>query len=140
MRTSLLAVAVCAAMVAPVLAQSPMREGKWEITTQMQMPDMPMQMPATTKVRCITKAQLDDPESTLPGGSPDPSADCEVSNYKAEGKAVTWKLTCTGSQAMTGEGSIVFDGDRYDGTMKMTMDQGAMTMKYTGKRVGDCAP
>jgi hypothetical protein len=63
-----------------------------------------------------------------------------VSDYKAEGKKVTWKLTCSGAEPMTGQGEIAVDGDRYDGTMKMTMDQGTMTMTYAGKRLGDCTP
>ena len=104
----------------------------------MQMADVPMQLPATKNVRCITQAQVDDPASTLPSGSPDPKADCKVSDYKAVGSKVTWNLACSGSEPMTGQGEIVVDGDQYDGTMKMTMSQGAMTMKYSGKRVGDC--
>jgi len=119
-------------------AQSPMRAGKWEVTTQMQMADVPMQLPAMKSVRCITQEQLEDPGSTLPSGSPDPKADCKVSDYKAAGSRVTWNLACSGSEPMTGQGEIVVDGDQYDGTMKMTMDQGVMTMKYVGKRVGDC--
>ena len=47
-------------------------------------------------------------------------------------------LACTGAQAMTGDGEMVFDGDSYTGRMNMTMSQGAMVMKYSGKRVGDC--
>ena len=123
-----------------VLADGGLREGKWEVTTQMQMPGVPMQLPATTRTQCVTKAQQDDPASTLPSGSPDPQAKCKASDYHRDGNKVTWKVTCTGSQPMTGQGSIVVDGDRYDGTMVMTMDQGSMTMKYAGKRVGDCAP
>ena len=126
-------------VVSHALAEGALREGKWEMTTQMQMPGVPMQLPATTRTQCVTKAQQDDPASTLPSGSPDPQADCKASDYRQDGKKVTWKLTCTGSQPMTGQGSIVVDGDRYDGTM-MTMDQGSMTMKCAGKRVGDCAP
>src|SRR5262245_47019288 len=122
------------------LADGGLREGKWEVTTQMQMPGVPMQLPATTRTQCVTKAQQDDPASTLPSGSPDPQAKCTASDYHRDGSKVTWKLTCTGSQPMTGQGSIVVDGDRYDGTMEMTMDQGSMTMKYAGKRVCDCAP
>ena len=121
-------------------ADDGLREGKWEVTTQMQMPGVPVQLPATTRTQCVTKAQQDDPASTLPSGSPDPDAKCTPSDYHRDGNKVTWKVTCTGSQPMTGQGSIVLDGDRYDGTMVMTMDQGSMTMKYAGKRVGDCAP
>jgi hypothetical protein len=139
MRTAAITiVALSVVIVSSAGAQSPMREGKWEVTTQMQMADVPVQLPARTSVRCITKAQLEDPGSTLPGGSPDPTADCKVSDYKAAGSTITWKVACSGAEPMTGEGEIVVDGDRYDGTMKMTMAQGVMTMKYAAKRVGDC--
>jgi hypothetical protein len=135
-----IAVVLCAFAVAPAGAESPMREGKWEVTTQMQMPGVPIQLPAQRNTRCITRADTEDPERTLPSGSPDPDADCKVSDYQRDGKTVTWKLACTRPERMTGEGSIVVDGDRYDGTMKMTMSEGSMTMTYAGKRVGDCAP
>lgn len=120
--------------------QGALREGKWEVTTQMQLPGVPMQLPATTRTQCVTKAQQDDPASTLPSGSPDPQVKCTPSDYHRDGNKVTWKVTCTGSQPMTGQGSIVLDGDRYDGTMVLTMEQGSMSLKYAGKRVGDCAP
>ena len=142
MKALALATATVLSLVAVphVLAQGALREGKWEVTTQMQMPGVPVQLPANTRVQCVTKAQQEDPASTLPSGSPDPKADCKASDYHRDGNKVTWKLTCTGSQPMTGQGAIVVDGDRYDGTMVMTMDQGSMTMKYAGKRVGDCTP
>ena len=134
-----LAVTVLGLLVAShALADGGLREGKWEVTTQMQMPGL--QLPPMTRNQCVTKAQQDDPASTLPSGSPDPQAKCKASDYRRDGSTVTWKVTCTGSQPMTGQGSIVVEGDRYDGTMVMTMDQGSMTMKYAGKRVGDCAP
>jgi len=40
---------------------------------------------------------------------------------------------------MTGTGEFVYNTDTYTGVMKMQVaDQGTMTMKYTGKRLGDC--
>ena len=142
MKALALATATVLSLVAVphVLAQGALREGKWEVTTQMQIPGVPVQLPSNTRVQCVTQAQQEDPASTLPSGPPDPNTHCTASDYHRDGNKVTWKVTCTGSQPMTGEGSIVVDGDRYDGTMVMTMDQGSMTMKYAGKRVGDCAP
>jgi hypothetical protein len=123
--------------VSPALAQTPMRDGQWEVTMQMEMPGMPMQMPAMKSMQCVTKEQLKDPGNALPKG-PD-SKDCKVSDYKAEGSKVSWKMACTGAQKMSGSGEIAFKGDSYDGAMTMTMDpQGEMKMKLSGKRVGDC--
>jgi len=63
---------------------------------------------------------------------------CKVSDYKATGNKVSWKMACTGQQALTGEGELTFGADTYTGTLKMVMPQGAMTMKLDGKRLGDC--
>ncbi len=125
---------------AVLMAQNPIREGRWEVTTQMQMANIPMQLPAQKTVHCITKKQLEDPGSTLPGGpdTKDKNNPCKVSDYKTSGNKVTWNLACSGSQPMTGSGEIIVNGDSYTGTMKMNSEKGEMTLKYTGKRLGDC--
>jgi hypothetical protein len=119
--------------------QNPMRPGRWETTVQMEMPGMPMKMPAQKVTQCVTKEQLEKPGGGLPSGAkPGEKNPCTVSDHKVEGNRITWKMTCTGDQPMTGTGDIVVDGDTYTGTMKMTSDQGQMTMHYTAKRLGDC--
>ena len=141
MRSILIAGAAAVTLTAvAVFAQSPIREGRWEITMQMQMPNMPMQMPAQKMVQCITKKDLEDPGNALPGRSnpTDKTNPCKVSDHKVSGNKVTWNMACTGRQPMTGSGEIVVDGDSYNGTMKMNSEKGEMTMKYAAKRLGDC--
>ena len=46
-------------------------------------------------------------------------------------------MTCPKDQ-MTGSGEFLYAGDTYTGTMKMHARGQEMTMKYTGKRLGDC--
>jgi hypothetical protein len=43
---------------------------------------------------------------------------------------------------MKGTGSMTYQGDRYSGVNRMTMNQGgqAMTMNYSGRYLGDCKP
>jgi Protein of unknown function (DUF3617) len=121
-----------------LVAQSPMREGQWEIVGQMEMPGMPMKMPEMKTTRCITGEELKNPASTL-ATNPNPNdKSCKATDQKFDGNKVTWKMACTGAQAMTGDGEMVFQGDSYTGRMNMTTAQGAMTMKYSGKRLGDC--
>jgi hypothetical protein len=122
--------------------QNPMRPGRWEVTMQMQIPNAPVQIPPTTMTQCITEEQLKkDPGSGLPNGSQSPGGNaCKVSDYKTSGNTVTWKMACTGQQAVTGDGEMTFTGDSYTGAMKMSMAQGAMAMKLSGKRLGDCTP
>ena len=132
--TRIVVLAACVAVAAPLIAQtSPMRDGMWEITTQMDMPGM--KMPEMKLNQCVTKEQLKDLTSTLPNSTKDQT--CKISDYKVEGNKVTWKMACA-AQGMSGEGEMLFSGDTYTGKMNMTTGQGAMAMKYSGKRVGDC--
>jgi hypothetical protein len=106
----------------------------------MEMPGMPMKMPAQTVTRCVTPEEAADPQKALPqaGRNTAPNA-CKISDYKTVGSTVTWSLKCDPPQEMTGTGEIVYSDNAYKGTMKMTMAGGqAMTMKYSGKRLGDC--
>ncbi len=142
MRSTTIATCVaCVLAVSPVVAQNPIREGRWDVTMHLLMPNMPTPIPPMKTVQCITKKQLEDPGSALPGTSPNQknqNNDCRVSDYKAVDKKVTWKMVCTGRQSMSGDGEIVVDGDTYTGIMKMTSEKGEMTMKYSAKRLGDC--
>lgn len=130
-----------AAAVVTLAAQTPMRPGKWAVTMQMQMPNMPAAMPEFKMEQCITAEDLKrDPASGLPSASPDPKAKdaCKMTDYKVAGEHVTWKVTCTGAQEMTATGDMTVKGDSYAGVMKMTTAQGEMTMKMSGTRIGDC--
>jgi hypothetical protein len=125
------------ALSSPALAQTPVRDGRWEITTEMDMPGMPMKMPAMKTTQCITKEQANDPNAAVPQ-SQDKNNACKVSDYKVAGNKVTWAMKCEGKTPMSGTGEITYATDSYDGWMKMTMASGDMTMKYKAKRLGDC--
>jgi hypothetical protein len=129
MKSIRIAVVACGLVVSAVAAQGPMREGNWETTMQMEMPGM--SMPAMKSTQCVTKAQLQDPVKTLPSASPG----CTMSDYKADGTKVSWKMAC---KEMAGTGEITFKGDSYEGLMNVTSPH-VMSMKMSGKRVGDCA-
>jgi len=147
--------ALITASSALLVAQAgPRRDGKWDITVEMQMPNMPnmpnmpagMTMPPMKMTQCITKEEAADPAKAMPQQPPQrgggPAGDCKVSDYKTEGQKVSWSMVCTGAQPMTGTGELVYTADSYTGNMTMNMARGgqgmAVTMKYTGKRLGDC--
>ncbi len=119
-------------------AQSPIREGLWEVTMQMEMANLPTKMPPMKTTQCITKEQAADPSKSLPKGSADGKNDCAVSDYKVDGSKVSWKVACSKPQKMEGSGEMTFASDTYDGALKMKMDFGEMTMKMAGKRTGEC--
>jgi hypothetical protein len=136
-------VAFCALFAATVLAQDLMRPGQWEVTMQMDMPGLPIKMPEMKSTSCVTPEQAKNPGATVqnPGrGRGRGSNNCKTSDQTIDGNKVTWRIACTGADAMTGEGEMVFNGDSYTGKMSMNMAQGQMTMQQSGKRIGDCTP
>ena len=103
--------------------------GLWETTSQMSMDGMPMRMPTNTAKVCSAK------EWTEPPGG---RKDCKSSNMVVEGSKVTWDVACTGP-TMTGHGEITRDGaNAYSGTITFASAQGNMTVKVTGKKIGEC--
>ncbi|MCU1227562.1 MAG: hypothetical protein JWO97_446 [Acidobacteria bacterium] len=131
-----LALYACAGLMALPLAANaagPMKAGKWKVTTQMEMPGMPVKMPPMTIETCVTKEQAENPEKSVP----DAGKDCKINDYKVDGNTVTWSVSCP-KQSITGTGSITYAGDSYTGSMDMKMGEQSMTAKYTAKRTGDC--
>lgn len=115
-----------------------MQAGLWEITTRMEMPGMPMQMPPQTIRHCYKKEDLKDSKDALPADK-----SCKLEDLKESGNTVRWKVACkTENGPMNGTGEVTYAGQSYSGTMTMTgkMDGQAlnMTNKYSAKRLGDC--
>ena len=130
-RTILLLVVVCA-LAAPTFA-GPMKAGKYQITVQMQMAGMDAKMPPMTIEKCVTQEEADNPQPPKIKNSDD----CKVSDYKLDGKTMTWKVACEKMKA-TGEGKMTFDGDGWTGESHIKMQDHEMTQTMSGKRVGDC--
>ena len=71
----LAAVLSAAAMAEP----SNIRPGLWEITTEMDMPGMPVQMPPQTTRHCYTAAELAEAENAIPQAA---EGHCTVTDYR----------------------------------------------------------
>jgi hypothetical protein len=105
----------------------------WELTTEMSMPGMPMAMPAQTSKLCLPVREWTEP----PAAKPDKN--CKVTDMKRSGNTSSWKVACTGKDAMKGEGEMTTTADAYHGTMHMRSAQGEMNMKTRGRKLGgDC--
>ena len=119
-----------------------MKPGLWEVTVKMEMPGMPQAMPAQTTQRCITAKDIEDPRKVGPGADPRTASQCEVSNYRTQGNTASWEMACKGPEQMKGSGSMTYEGDRYSGVNRMTMNRGGqvmtMTMSYAGRYLGEC--
>ena len=129
------AAAAALVAVAPVsAADNPQKPGKWAITMQMDIPNMPIKMPPMKFDVCLTEEDLKDPQKSVPN---DPKSKCTVGDYKIDGDTVTWTVDCP-KQDTKGSGQITFAGDSYDGWMKMKTGDQELTTKYAGKWMGAC--
>ena len=124
--------AVChLAMAAPEI-----KEGLWEITSKMNMPNMPVEMPATTITQCITR------QNVVPQNSQQ-SGECEV-DHDVKGNVVTWRVNCqTDAGQMQGHGKMTYRDDTFSGEFVSQMpDSGMgamqMTIQMNGRYVGIC--
>ena len=136
-------VSCLAAVPAAHAAAGPdMKPGLWEVTVKMDVPGMPQGMQTQTTQRCVTAKDLGDPRKVGPGSDPRTASQCEVSNHRMQGNTATWEMACKGPEQMKGTGSMTYEGDRYSGVNRMTMNQGGqvmtMTMNYAGRYLGEC--
>ena len=111
------------------------KDDLWEVTTKMEMPGMPMAMPAQTNRSCVAKGGQD--EDYIPRRE-----NCKVLESKRVGNKVTFKMACTGKDPMTVVGETTFTATSYDGKMAMSgkLDNQPYEMRqtYSAKRIGDC--
>jgi len=128
-------VAILSIMVLPatVFAANTIRDGKWELITTMEMPGMPMKIPATKTEHCYTKEDVKDQKKTI-----STDKNCTVTEFKQSGNKVTWKMKCTGENPGNFSGETFFKGESYDSTMKMETQGQTMNMKVKAKRIGNC--
>lgn len=108
----------------------------WEVTSQMSMPGMPMQMPAQKSKVCTPK------EWKEPPAAADERQKCVNSDFKVTGAKSSWKVVCAGPPPMTGEAEITRNGDTaYTGVIKLAGEGGMnMSIKLDGKRLDACDP
>jgi hypothetical protein len=107
----------------------------WEVTTQMSMEGLPMQLPSRKQQICTPK------EWKEPPAAADERQKCVNSEFKVNGPKATWKVKCAGPPESSVEGEIVRDGEAaYTGSIKLTAPEGNMNIKLAGKRLGACEP
>lgn len=107
----------------------------WDVTSKMEMPGMPMAMPAQTHRVCVEKGSDD---AAVPKRD-----DCRVLESKRTGNKVTYRMACkSGKDDYTATGESTWSGNTYQGKMqmvgKMQGEQMDMTMSYSGTRAGNC--
>lgn len=128
-----LAVTVLALCLPRVLMAEPPAKGDlWQVSTKMSMEGMPMEMPTQTAKYCAAK------HWTKPPAGDNPRQKCVRSESRMSGSKFTWTESCE-SPAMTGRGEITRQGnDAYSGTIQYSSAQGNMTIKLSGRKIGEC--
>lgn len=129
------------ALSAAVEAAPHLKPGKWQITTRIEIPGMPVAMPARTITKCFTGS---DPKQGVAAATQHSSRDgsCRADHVKIKGNKVTWQLQCSGAHAATGHGEISYLGDHYTGQTVMDVNEHGHAMVVTnhtlGKYIGAC--
>jgi hypothetical protein len=114
-----------------------MQEGKWEITSKVEMKGMPMEMPAVKTSVCLNSKDV------VPQ-KPEKNQDCKMISNKIEGSTVTWVMQCRDKNGDTidSTGRITYKGASFDGAVEMDMSgkhgKQHMSQKMSGRRIGDC--
>ena len=135
-KSGLVLIAGAMAFVSPVWALD-LKPGQYEITSQVEMPGVPMTMPPQTATQCLTK---NDPVPSQAAGG---SGECKITDMKTKGNTVMWTMECNeaGHKSVT-KGETVYHGDRFDGTITNDMgpESGGMIIiiRVSGKRTGNC--
>jgi hypothetical protein len=139
--TVVLALFSAAGLSLPAFAQTlNLQPGKYETISEISMPGSPMKPTPVQGVACITTQDLTmkDFAKKLPTA---PGDECTVSDPQLTGNKGTFTRTCKGSKGtVTQRVTVTFASDSYNGVMEMKNDSGrTWTIKWTGKRVGECS-
>jgi hypothetical protein len=124
---------LCVVALPAVTTAANMREGLWEIQSQMDMPGMPMKVKPTVVRHCYTREDVKDQQRVIARDS-----NCKVTELKSTGSKVSWTMKCTGKNAATMTGETVFGTDSYTSLMHMKSGDHSMTTRVKAKRVGNC--
>lgn len=94
-----------------------------------------MRMPGPPRQVCAKAGQTD-------GLTPPMQGECQFSDRTTVGNRTTFRVTCTGPEAMSGTGEITATPTSYQGVMRLSakIDGQAsnMTSEYSGRLVGKC--
>jgi hypothetical protein len=124
-------------MLWTAIAWAQLKDGLWEMTTQVEMKGMPHAMPPTTVRQCITKS---DP---VPKNQ-DKNYECKTTGQKISGNTVSYSVECNGKDGfMQMTGTSTYAGSAMEGTSitkfkAKGQPEMQMAGKIKGKYIGPC--
>jgi hypothetical protein len=137
MKKTLIIFSVVLAMFWTSCAFAELKEGLWEITTQVEMKGMPQSIPPTTMRQCITK------NDAVPK-SKDKNYDCKTISQKVSGNMVTYTVECKGKEGfMQTSGTTTYTDTFMNGSSTTSFKMKGqpemkMANKMKGKYIGTC--
>ena len=137
MKKALIIFAVVLSIFWTTGAFAELKEGLWEVTTQMEIKGMPQSMPPTTFRQCITKS------NPVPQ-SKDKNYDCKTISQKINGDTVSYAVECKGKEGVTQvSGTTTYTDNSMSGSSTTTVKMKGqpemqMTSTTKGKYIGAC--
>jgi hypothetical protein len=124
----------CAGAGLLLLAPAAFAQGsddQYDLTISMAMGGMTM--PGMTQRICVRKGASD--SEYVPQRD-----NCRVSDTARSGSRLTFKMTCTGRDAMSGTGDFTFSPTGYEGQMRLRVEGQdiEMTQRIAARRSGGC--
>jgi hypothetical protein len=108
------------------------KEGRWDITVKMEMPGMPMEMPAVQFTQCLSS------QNNIPVNK-DELKDCKILSSSTDGNTAKWVMQCSqGVQQITSRGKITYSGDTFNGEAQIQIQGMDITQKMKGRHLGAC--
>lgn len=102
---------------------------RWKITSSMEM--MGMKMPGRTMFMCLEPGQDELPIAQ--------EKNCTTHDVKRTANSVSFRMTCTGKEAVEAQGEVTQLGpNRSRTSMHMKMAEGEMTMTSENEKLGAC--
>lgn len=111
-------------------AAAPDSGDRYRVTVTMKMAGM--SMPGSSTDVCTAR------EQPVSAQSIPKDKNCDVQNFRIDGAKASYRLVCTGKNAMTGDGEMETLPGGFRGSIKAQMEGESMTMSYEGKRIGGC--
>ncbi len=88
---------------------------------------------------CVTAEDTKDFMKAVLREMGEQAAQCKISDVKSSPGQLTFTLSCKmGSDQMTSQNEMTFNGDSFATVVTTKMKEGLMTAKQSGKRIGDC--
>lgn len=106
--------------------------GLWKMSTRMEMPGLPMKMPAVSYKKCFSGKDV------VPQTS-DTKNNCKMGKSSIKGDTITWHMECDGqSGPATFDGKASFRGKTMKGVVNVNQSGQSMLQHISGQWVGQC--